>query len=426
MSKTDGSITPRTIRHGIDFRVTEEVAVDISRYDNQFQEQYTQRNQTRSGILQSGKHNLEVLRQLDRYCSNGKTEGLKAKISAKTKIVSKIPEAIKVIKSDQLAHPLEFIKIFQHRENNEVPNLEFDPLKPIVRHYGINSSNGSIFVGHIIKDEQLHPVEFSIFNKALDYLKDKIDAGTFLNIREPIEALPKPNNVVLVSFFPRSGSESDKFLLNETKTIVADEKIPNEVEIHTIALWKTGPKEITIIDPTDRIFSQFLKKTLEETYHNVVFQIEDYGIEAVDGKIYKPKHCSDKKLLEFARDCTDIAVKIAFELNEKQTDQSVKSIKAALVGAVEQISNTSLPKEIGLFKPLQSSDVDTRLSAKKLIDKAITVTQKLIEATTDDKAKKSFDQFFLKALDITKITNLEEIQEVSNLIGTLNIEDTYM
>lgn len=272
----------------------------------------------------------------------------------------------------------------------------------------------------------MHPVEFSIFNKALDYLKDKIDAGTFLNIREPIEALPKPNNVVLVSFFPRSGSESDKFLLNETKTIVADEKIPNEVEIHTIALWKTGPKEITIIDPTDRIFSQFLKKTLEETYHNVVFQIEDYGIEAVDGKIYKPKHCSDKKLLEFARDCTDIAVKIAFELNEKQTDQSVKSIKAALVGAVEQISNTSLPKEIGLFKPLQSSDVDTRLSAKKLIDKAITVTQKLIEATTDDKAKKSFDQFFLKALDITKITNLEEIQEVSNLIGTLNIEDTYM
>lgn len=95
MSKTDGSITPRTIRHGIDFRVTEEVAVDISRYDNQFQEQYTQRNQTRSGILQSGKHNLEVLRQLDRYCSNGKTEGLKAKISAKLRSFQKFQKLSK-------------------------------------------------------------------------------------------------------------------------------------------------------------------------------------------------------------------------------------------------------------------------------------------------------------------------------------------
>lgn len=217
----------------------------------------------------------------------------------------------------------------------------------------------------------------------------------------------------MVSFFPRRGNEFDKFL-SESITVVVDANTPTEAETHTIALWKTGPEEITIIDPTDKTFSQFLREILEIKYQGIKFRIENTNIEGVEGKIYKPKHHNfNKKQQELvnslARDCTDIAVKIAFELNERQTNLEVDTVDLVLFGTIEQISNANLPKEIGLFSALQSSDFNIRKAAKELID---------TDTTTDS--------LILKTLDITKVTTLEEIQEVSTLCGALNIEDILM
>lgn len=82
-----------------------------------------------------------------------------------------------------------------------------------------------------------------------------------------------------------------------------------------------------------------------------------------------------------------------------------------LTATIEQISNTNLPKEIGLFRAPQASDSDIRLAAKALIQKAKDIGVKLENSDA-----------ILKALDITKIENLDQIQEISVLIGELNTD----
>lgn len=404
MSKNNGSITPRTIRHKMDLPLDLEVLEGISQYYGRFQAQYMQRNQDRLEVPKRKDFNIRKLDELSKYCDSGRLKGLKSQFSKEADAILKTPEVYEVIKSDQIVTPLEFMTIFQHRQDDRVTN--FDPLKPTVRHYGINSTNSAMFIGHVIEEESLHPVEVSVFNKALSYLKKQCSAEEYIDIRDGVLSLPKPNNVVLVSFFPRK-SEVDKLL--KAKTIVADEKSPIEVETHTIALWKIGPKKITIIDPSDRMYSQFLTEVLNKTYP-YTFQMEDSVVQGVEGNIYRPKH-SAPKLLELARDCTDIAVKIAFELNEKQTDHSISFIDIMLTATIEQISNTNLPKEIGLFRAPQASDSDIRLAAKALIQKAKDIGVKLENSDA-----------ILKALDITKIENLDQIQEISVLIGELNTD----
>lgn len=361
-----------------------------------------QGNQDRQEAERKGNHNVRVLDELSKYCDSGPLKGLKSQFSRATDSMLKTPGVLEAIRPDQIAAPLEFVKIFQHRDDDRV--TDFDPLKPTVRHYGINSANGGVFIGHIVEEERLHPIEASVFSKALDHLRLQCSAEEYINIRSGDLLLPKPNNVVLVSFFPRK-PEVDKLL--KAKIIVADKNSPTEVETHTIALWKTGPKKITVIDPSDREYSQFLIEILNKAYP-YTFQMEDSAVEGVKGKIYKPLWGSDKSLkLKLERDCTDIAVKIAFELNEKQTNPSITSVDLALATTIAQISNANLPKEVGLFRALQASDNDTRIAANVLVHKA---------------KEKLKNDAVLKVLDITEIKSLAQIEEVCHLIGELNTD----
>ncbi len=400
MGKNDGSITPRTIRDKIDFPLVPGEPERISDYYNsRFQAQYVQRNQDRQEAERQGNHNTRTLDELGKYCDSGPLRGIKSQFSKATDSMLKTPGVLEAIRADQIVASLEFVKIFQHREDDGV--TDFNPLKPTVRHYGINSANGAVFIGHIVEEERLHPVEASVFSKALNYLQRQCSAEEYIGMRSA-DLLPKPNNVVLVSFFPRK-SEVDKLL--KAKIIVADENSSAEVETHTIALWKTGPGKITVIDPSDRIYSQFLVEVLNKAYP-YAFQMEDSVVQGVEGKIYRPKH-SVPKLLILARDCTDIAVKIAFGLNEKQTDPSISSVDSALTTTIEQISNANLPKEVGLFRALQASDNNVRVAASALVHQA---------------KEKLKNDAVLKALDITKIESLDQIDEVCHLIGELNVD----
>ncbi len=74
------------------------------------------------------------------------------------------------------------------------------------------------------------------------------------------------------------------------------------------------------------------------------------------------------------RDCTDIAVKLGFELGERQrTCNSIEQIKNL---AIEQISNQNILNLKGLnTRPLQSSDYTQRESSKKIVDKFLTFSE---------------------------------------------------
>ncbi|MBN8511921.1 MAG: hypothetical protein J0L79_02665 [Rickettsiales bacterium] len=409
MSK-DGSITPRTVRgKPEDLPLTPEEVASILEYDGQFLEYYTKRNE---GALETPrKRDLgeKALGKLERYCDSGKFKGLKQAFESKfSKIAEVIPKvASSAIEQCQITDSLRFVKIFQHRKDDAVADLGFDPSEPIVRHYGINSINSAIFIGHAIKEDTLHPIERSVFKSAVEYLEEKNSSAQEIKEVVAMSPIPKPNNVVLVSFFPRKFE--DKFL--GAKIIVADEKYHGEAETHTIALWNDVPKEITIIDPTDRTFSQFLVSILNKTdaLKPYIFKMESSEVLGVDRKviteIYRPKYGLEKSL-KFARDCTDIAVKIAFELNEQQADPLVP-VGDILANTIKQISNATLPKAIGLFRALQSSDVSARHAAKKFVDKAKSVGAKLKD-----------DDTVLRVL--AERAEIEWIREVSDLIGALD------
>lgn len=422
MSK-DGSITPRTVRgKPEDLPLTPEEVASILEYDEQFKQGYEQRNKAKLEARKKHAFSMKTLDELGKYCGAGEFKGLKAKFSETGDAISKIRN-LEQIKPCQITDSLRFVKTFQHRKDDAVADLEFNVLKPIVMHYGINSANCKIFIGHATKEGTLHPIERKVFEDAVKYLKDRSSAQD-IDIRKKALLLPPPlpgapptgaeglsipNNVVLVSFFPRKPEDKwDKLL--EENAIVADEKYPKEAETHTTALWKTGSEEITIIDPTDRGFSQFLVSILNKTeaLKPYTFRMEWYSDKkenGLDGKIYRGSG---------PRDCTDIAVKIAFELNEKQVDPSIASVGLALAGTIEQISNANL-KGIE-FKASQSSSVAVRHAAKKLIDDAISVEKKL----------KKDPGVVLKALlkiqleQLPEPELLERIQEVSGLIGELN------
>jgi hypothetical protein len=448
MSKENhGSITPRTVRHKQFFPITEELKGEISEYDRAFEDQYLPRNQQYAKILDRQAQNSKLLAQLDKYSNSERLKTVAVKFDKKAEIVEKAPEIIGTIGPEQIVRPLSHVTIFQHRkEDGLTQNLSFDLTKPIVRHYGIDASNASIFIGHVIDGIRLHPLESIVFGEALKYLEKQIDTESFLRARdlqvttteekaEELEerlAIPKPNNAVLVSFFPRKGSAFDEFL-NSNKTICADEKRTDEVETHTIVLWKTGLKKITIIDPSDSKFSEFFKEVLKSTYGEFDFEISALTTK-MEGRIYQPnKHVGDIPE-DFERDCTDIAAKIAFELNEKQITTKCTSVKMVLDGASEQISNYKLPNEIGLLKPLQSSDVETRIAAKELVAVAQTRTDDFIDkAASSKKSKLSKNEqkelaecSFLKSLDVTKIITFGDVQEVSGLLGVLDLDDVIM
>lgn len=392
MSKNYGSISPSTVRLRREIPVTgDKGLVDILEYDSQFQTQYTHRNKARLEILKKQALNIKTLGELEKYCDGDKFKDLKSKFSEIAGATSEIRN-IEQIRPYQIADSLRFMTVFQPRKEG-IADLPLDPLKPIVVHYGINAVNSVVFIGHVIEEKKLHPIECSVFKDAIKYLgRGKChSAQEYVDMRTgdggaplagqplpppsaeqskllPPPLMPKPNNVVLVSFFPRK--PDDKLL--KAKTIVADDKFPKEAETHTIVLWKTEPDKITIIDPTDKNFSKFLVEILNGTGTVKPFEPYTFCIEeckSVKGKIYTPK--------SGPRDCTDIAVKIAFELNEKQADHSISSANDILTVVIRQISNAGLTQELGSFIALQSSDINVRYAAKKLIDDARSVGEKI-------------------------------------------------
>ncbi len=286
-----------------------------------------------------------------------------------------------------------FIKFYQH----ECRKGSFSDKSPIIRHYGINTEKAKCLIGHIIADKTLHPLEYELLNKAVQALDKKCSLDILLKMKEKLSYADCADNVVLIDIFNRGEDTSNKDPIN-TVRIKLDGKVGG-VETHTVVLWKTKDHEITLIDPTMQKYSFFLTEIPIEGYKI----ISGHSTKLYTNGNKTPGFVSYDTLPMKPRDCTDIAVKIGFEIGEQQ--RTATTIEEAKDNVIAQISNQKVLvayKLEGLnTRALQSSSHEIRKESKKIID----------EFLNFPKASEFFD--------FKKDHTLEDIRSISTLLGEL-------
>lgn len=432
MSKNkEGSITPETRRLKYKPQADNNVIKETyTLYESSIEKLKIEKAKHENLIL-SKNESLQSAQKIKDFFKNAKSPSIKLieeKISELQQKIVSIDSAVQIFDNlSVIPRKIVELKIFQLRKPTDIDDIEMDPALPLIRHYGINVDKpvSGYLKGHIFDSQALHPIEISIFEDAVNYLQKKCSADQFLSIKKTLETegengtLPVPNNIILASFFPRDKTAS---------TIIREDKHnTEEIETHTIVLWKTQDKEITIIDPSNRDYSEPLCKILDNYFAplNLKFTMEQYTLytdyqesmskkifRALEGKIYDSSNVDkndEKTYQNLKRDCTDIAIKIGFELNDRQLEASTNTINECLKLSIENITNVFLPKSIGLLHPLQSSDPELRLKTKKLLDKQKTLSE--------------INYQYLQGLDLSKVTTADDINLLSGLLDELHNEE---
>lgn len=159
--------------------------------------------------------------------------------------------------------------------------------KPAILRLSIIPEKLIKLAGKSLYEKVLHPIEQEIFNKAIQELS-KYDIENYKLSNKELY----PNSVILVDIFGRE---------NNSIKIDKDNGYP---ETHTIALWKVTNDKYIIIDPNRVKFSEHIINNLKDIGYKIEGYIADlYNLE--DGNKAK-------------RDCIDIAIKIAFEIQEQE------------------------------------------------------------------------------------------------------------
>jgi hypothetical protein len=133
--------------------------------------------------------------------------------------------------------------------------------------------------------------------------------------------------VALVDIFPRESSNKNQIVVGGINT--------NKLDVHTVLLYKTATNQILVIDPNNPMFSSHLSK-----YDNGSV-IQTLCTTDQKYKIYsRPEKSETGFGQEKFRDCIDLAVKLAFLLNQDQTPYlTIDDIMAS--NAVRLITNNS-------------------------------------------------------------------------------------
>jgi hypothetical protein len=191
--------------------------------------------------------------------------------------------------------------------------------------------------------KMLHPLEVLILQDAIDHLKD----------------LEK--KTVLVDIFAR----------NDDNSIRQEHDRP---ETHSVVLYK-NQNEIIVIDPSDPVFSRHL------AYNNMrLFRDGDDPVDIVSPlkeKIYVPVKDHTGPGSDQFRDCTDVAVKLAFGLNKLEGDIVAGNIESLDV-VREVTNNEGIGKE--LFFDSREITARFRQSSEDIIRSKIS---KLVKAIND-------------------------------------------
>lgn len=254
-----------------------------------------------------------------------------------------------------------FETIYQEgiRENHDIINAT----TPAVIRYGLDIESEALnsLVGSYIEKGVLHPYEEALFQRAFDYLKLVESADHYIKRGDKSEY---PNNVVLVDIFDRS-----KGFVNAGHN-----------QSHTVALWKKRDGEFVLIDPSNVSFSDHLCNSLCS-----MFKTEISLSSVTGGVIYgsggkETGYSNYMEVLPKPRDCIDIAVKVAFELNENQKSQ-IDLVKVEF-DMLQQVSNqTVVAPHMNLVKDihvrtLQSSSRQVRAIALYTLQQSLYIAPK--------------------------------------------------
>jgi hypothetical protein len=292
------------------------------------------------------------------------------------------------------------------------------PAGPLVKRFGINPeaiSKAITDTEYLIPTSELHLVEKEVLGFALNELASESSTTS----RTSGEGFAQ--NVVVVDIFARDGVK----LKIDAKT--------NLPEIHAIVLWKESENKIALIDPTRRQYSEHIAEFLK-TISGETLTVEKSSVTSI---IYatrdKPTGQSEYPFTDpMPRDCIDIAVKIAFEINEQQKKRTSASgtstsgtVPLSILDEVfKRISNTrALSKAVfsldGTFiRELQSTDEETRKSSNQfLIDNGLIIRDAL-QALQD---KKINNPSYLQIKQEVDLINAEK-EEISQTLESLGLD----
>lgn len=396
-----GSITPRTTTNKV---ICDEVKISPEAL-KLYQKNISERVEKKVLILSNDREQeLKKIAPLKELLSIDKSDKLfDQKLQDVGQKVNLAEEQIVTLKSSfgiQIKHDsgFSFETIYQEgiRENKGIINTAI----PAVIRYGLNTESKELnsLVGSYIEKEVLHPYEEALFQRAFDYLKLVESADYYIKSGDKSEY---PNNVVLVDIFDRS-----KGFINEGHN-----------QTHTVALWKKRDGEFVLIDPSQKSYSDHLLDSIKPIFKNIttlscntLYGVAIYKDNEITG--YSDSH--DKK--PKPRDCVDIAVKVAFELNEQQRAQdTLLKVESSMLAQISNdIKNADyLSKFKGVVvRELQSSVHETRISAYRTLNNLNT-------GLMDDIVQKI-------KIRTDKIKNYHDIQKLEPILMSLTTIKEYV
>lgn len=230
-----------------------------------------------------------------------------------------------------------------------------DPnLKNVVLRFGIiaQSCDTSINTANI-------SIEYALYNLAKDYL-------TMSN-----------NHVVLLDIFAREDGAI-------TEALAEDNTRLGFPETHTIVLWKQSNSAIFVLDPNQKIYSDFIVRTLkalgEDKINNEPPQPPLLGTTFYKNNYLLTNNNKPKvgRGAGYMRDCIDIAIKAGFELN-RLIANAPKPITTAiennmLQSLYQKFSNPEQRNEytnaLKSMRDVHGTNIDKSLAATTILEEA--------------------------------------------------------
>lgn len=252
------------------------------------------------------------------------------------------------------------------KANND--HLQTKPLGPMVKRFGIEAEKLKSLLNNFSPLNTLHYIEQEIFEAAFSELRSKSSAATY----QDNLLTHYPNNAVVVDMFVRPQGSIKEY---EKREYVNGKEIKTKMgfpETHSIVLWRKKDKEFVIIDPSNSDFSQHIRVIIESQKEPFLLDEEKIVTYVPPGgkTIYSigPTSQSSNIPTDWTltpRDCTDIAIKICFELNEGQVlNIPLENIELSVAWQISNllVINQNLQKLMDrtLLTGLQSSDKNIR------------------------------------------------------------------
>ena len=397
------SITPTTFkaRKILSDKNLDQVTVQYKQY----REVLNQKLQTAQKLLDESNQiiNLAVKSQV---FSIGEGDGLKNTNPISNLLQTKVNELnnqiIKVELYEKNIESVNYTKIYEdiyeNMEGNAVTRYGINSLESIKIAVSYNeqlkkldlikiqgSQTGSKKSGKSNKEEQsdilLHPLEIKIVQSAITSLQ-----------------LGK-QKTALIDIFARDDKEQIQF---DTKT-----KLP---ETHTVVLYKNTTSEYIVIDPSNSTFSSHLACKIN---NNLIGDSIKIITSEKELKIYSPasKDNIGPNPNQY-RDCIDIAVKLAFGLNQIDTID-IKDLTN--LESIQEITNNthidkyipSLPDEFSLrIKQASETKIVKHISSLlKYIDKQLKSFSIYPKEGSKELAEKMQESYLLEKL--YQVSNLE-------------------